>query len=173
MVKTFDMERTDVTVIVLEKLGKLRNQGSLLATPVILRTLQECIKDRLPYIEQAGGLSFMPSIVLKSRCKDKSRYSREWRNFEYLPAEYDFKNHSINLCTDHIRHPDKIKENFVRELIVGTYPPAMGLSPEENLARACYQGCKESLSSYTKDQKALESMVSICTKHLFKVTEVH
>lgn len=169
MVKTFDMERTDLTVQFIENISRWQSQSSLLSTDAIMSALKAAISNQKEYIEANGGLQKMPSVILKSRCKDTSRYSRRWSNFEYLPAFYDHESHSISLCTDQIRHPKKLEENFTRELIVGTMPPKTGLSPDENLARACYLGCQTSLAHYTADRKRLESMVAICTKHVFKV----
>ena len=169
MVKSFDMERTDLTVQFLEQLMKWKGSASLMSHDRIMKTLQSTIQKRMEYITSVGGIERMPSIVLKNRCKDISRYSRNWRNFEYLPAYYDSEHHAINLCTDKIRHEVKLEENFVRELIVGTLPPALDLTPDENLARASFRGCSESIKLYTNDRVKVASMTEICTRHLFKV----
>lgn len=169
MVKVFDMERTDVTVQLLNYLEAWRNRGSLLKHERIMRVLQECIKQQKDYIHNVGGLNAMPKVILKSNCSDSMKYKDSWKNLTHFPAYFESHNNSIVLCTGMIRHESKLKENFLRELYVATFPGAPGLSPDENLARSCYKGCLESMKVYTDDSKLLESMARICTKYEFKV----
>lgn len=169
MVKVLDFERGDVTVKLLHYLQDLRTRGSLIKHDKIMELLKECIQEKKSYIEAVGGIQKMPKIILKSQCKDSSKYSNQWKNYDYLPAYYSKETHSINICTDRIRHEKKLQENFIRELYVGTLPDTFNLSPDENLAKACYNGCLESLKYYTNDQKSLDAMTKTCTKYLFRV----
>lgn len=169
MVKVLDFEKSDVTVKLIHFLQDLRTRGSLIKHDRILDLIRQCILERKSYIEAVGGMKQMPNIILKSKCKDVSKYANKWMNYESLPAFYNRDDHSISICTDKIRHEKKLQENFVRELYVATMPDSFNLSPDENMAKACYNGCLESLKLYTTDDKALDGMTKTCTKYLFRV----
>jgi hypothetical protein len=169
MVKILDFERTDPTVRFLKYLEAWRNRGSLLPHDKIMKVLQDTIKEQGEYIDRLGGVEKMPSIVLKGRCSDSNKYKDSWKNVAHFPAYFDRSSHSIVLCVGLIRHETKLKENFVREFYGATFPAVSGLSPDENLARACYRGCLESMRVYTSDNKQLDAMARTCTKYMFKV----
>ena len=159
MVRYVDLERTDVTVKVLDWIDQMRGRNSVLGEHKVMMTVGETLKEYKETIP--SSVKSLPTVTLNNKCRDYSKYDYRYKNIERYPSYYDEKENSVVLCTNIIRDTYRLRENVVREMLFGVWynkyieDSGMLHSPDEKMMIACMRGCKESLKMYVYKTESL------------------
>ncbi|KRX04549.1 hypothetical protein PPERSA_04364 [Pseudocohnilembus persalinus] len=177
MVRIYDPERTDPTVVFLKTIQDTYKQTMhSLSHNEIQQALKKFLREKY-YLKMLQDYqkkeADFPEILIKNNCR-KGNYAYDIKNYgnKYFKAKYDQETNKITLCSNLMLNVLEFKENLDRELVMAYDRNILEKNLKQDADFTCSQirACRAEIYNYKQqlDEKTEKQMTNICSRFLIK-----